>query len=92
MNKYFRISGKGINRKMVVSGMDIERKLKEKLLAVKVNILYVSGGCGNSFEAVIISGEFEGKQILTRHRLVNSVLKDEISQIHAFTQKWCRIS
>ncbi|OUT23800.1 hypothetical protein CAS74_000170 [Pichia kudriavzevii] len=30
---------------------------------------------------------FQGKNKLARHRLVNSALKDEISAIHAFTQK-----
>ncbi len=32
-----------------------------------------------------VSKEFEGKPLLQRHRLVNDALKEEISQIHAFT-------
>lgn len=46
-----------------------------------------SGGCGQSFEAVIVSGKFEGKRLLERHRLVNDCLAEELSHIHAFSQK-----
>lgn len=34
-----------------------------------------------------MSPEFAGKNSLKRHRLVNSALKDEIAQIHAWTAK-----
>ena len=47
----------------------------------------ISGGCGQSFEVLIVSNVFDGKPLLQRHRLVNECLKEEISQIHAFTQK-----
>jgi len=30
---------------------------------------------------------FEGKTILQKHRLVNDVVKTEIAQLHAFSQK-----
>ena len=46
------------------------------------------GGCGTAFEVVIVSPVFEKKLVLARHRLVNNALKNEIAQIHAFTQKW----
>jgi len=45
-----------------------------------------SGGCGQKFEVKIVSKLFEGKPLLQRHRLVNEVLKVEISQMHAFSQ------
>jgi stress-induced morphogen len=45
------------------------------------------GGCGQAFQAVIVSPQFESKNMLARHRLVNSVLKAEIAAIHAWTPK-----
>lgn len=46
-----------------------------------------AGGCGQMFEAIIVSTQFAKKMTLARHRLVNSVLKDEIAAIHAWTPK-----
>ena len=34
-----------------------------------------------------VSGQFEGKALLARHRLVNTVLEEELKTIHAFSQK-----
>ena len=45
------------------------------------------GGCGQAFQAVIVSPQFESKTMLARHRLVNSALKAEIAAIHAWTPK-----
>ena len=45
------------------------------------------GGCGQSFQAVIVSPLFEKKTSLARHRLVNGALKEEIAAIHAWTPK-----
>lgn len=45
------------------------------------------GGCGQAFQAVIVSDKFAGKTLLARHRLVNAVLKEEIPKIHAWTPK-----
>ncbi|KAI4158244.1 MAG: hypothetical protein LQ342_007618 [Letrouitia transgressa] len=44
-------------------------------------------GCGQAFNAVIVSSHFEKKSTLARHRLVNSTLKAEIAAIHAWTPK-----
>lgn len=47
-----------------------------------------SGTCeGGKFEAVIVSGAFDGKPLLERHRLVNSVLAAELKGVHAFSFK-----
>ena len=46
-----------------------------------------SGGCGQSFEVLVVSEKFEGKSLLQRHRLVNDCLSEEISLIHSFGQK-----
>ena len=39
----------------------------------------------NKFQVIIEADAFEGQSILKRHRLVNDILKDEISKIHAFS-------
>ena len=51
------------------------------------NLRTFSGGCGQAFEAVIVSPQFTKKTTLARHRLVNSALKTEIAAIHAWTPK-----
>jgi stress-induced morphogen len=52
-----------------------------------LSITDISGGCGSSFTATIVSPDFEGKTLLQRHRLVNGVLKEEIKRIHAWTPR-----
>ncbi|KAK4517831.1 Isocitrate dehydrogenase [NADP], mitochondrial precursor (Oxalosuccinate decarboxylase) [Mucor velutinosus] len=59
----------------------------EKLGAQHVEVEDLSAGCGQMFEVVIVSPIFEGKRLLARHKLVNEALKEEISKVHAFTQK-----
>ncbi|KXT01737.1 hypothetical protein AC578_2735 [Pseudocercospora eumusae] len=61
--------------------------LREKLDAVHVEIADLSGGCGQMFEAIIVSAQFSKKTTLARHRLVNSALKQEIAAVHAWTPK-----
>ncbi|KAH8153693.1 uncharacterized protein LAJ45_02506 [Morchella importuna] len=70
-----------------VSAAALEAAIIEKLKATHVELKDTSGGCGQMFEAVIVSQEFAKKTSLMRHRLVNSALKDEISRVHAWTQK-----
>ena len=47
----------------------------------------MSDGCGAKFNALIVSPKFDGIPLLQRHRMVNSVLEDELKSIHAFTMK-----
>jgi stress-induced morphogen len=61
--------------------------LKSKLAATYISIQDMSGGCGQAFNAVIVSPEFEKKTLLARHRMVNSALKQEIAAIHAWTPR-----
>ncbi|KAL5045259.1 hypothetical protein BDW71DRAFT_184571 [Aspergillus fruticulosus] len=65
----------------------LKGKLVEQLQAQHVEIEDLSGGCGQAFQAVIVSPQFEKKTMLARHRLVNSALKAEIAAIHAWTPK-----
>ncbi|TKA83122.1 hypothetical protein B0A55_00901 [Friedmanniomyces simplex] len=61
--------------------------IKTKLEASHVDIQDLSGGCGQMFEAIIVSPQFTKKTTLARHRLVNGTLKEEIAAIHAWTPK-----
>ncbi|ODM22875.1 hypothetical protein SI65_00464 [Aspergillus cristatus] len=65
----------------------VRSKLIEKLQAQHVEIEDLSGGCGQAFMAIIVSPQFESKNMLARHRLVNAALKEEIAAIHAWTPK-----
>lgn len=70
-----------------VTASSLTATLKEKLGASHVQIEDMSGGCGQAFNAIIVSEQFEKKTLLARHRLVNSTLKEEIAAIHAWTPK-----
>lgn len=72
---------------MSLSADSFRELIKEKLQASLVQVEDMSGGCGQAFAVIIVSPNFEGKNKLMRHRLVNNALKEEIASIHAFTQK-----
>lgn len=72
---------------MSLTAETLTQIIKERLQATEVEVQDMSGGCGQAFAVIIVSDVFLGKNKLARHRLVNASLKDEISQIHAFTQK-----
>ncbi|CDO53259.1 similar to Saccharomyces cerevisiae YGL220W FRA2 Protein involved in negative regulation of transcription of iron regulon [Geotrichum candidum] len=65
----------------------LKSAITERLDATHVEVVDASGGCGQAFEVVIVSEQFQGKNKLFRHRLVNKALQAEIQSIHAFTQK-----
>ncbi|KAK9900655.1 bola-like protein [Cystobasidium minutum MCA 4210] len=52
-----------------------------------VQIFDISGGCGQSYEVIIVSKAFEKLPTFRRHKLVNAALKAEIAELHAFSQK-----
>lgn len=64
-----------------LSGMSILRRRRLPTL------MQCSGGCGQMFEAIIVSPQFAKKTTLARHRLVNNTLKEEVAAIHAWTPK-----
>lgn len=72
---------------MEINVSTLEEAITKRLNASHVEVQDMSGGCGQIFEAVIVSSEFKGKTTLARHRLVNNELKDEIAKVHAWTQK-----
>lgn len=67
---------------------DIQAKLQssEALQPVhSIKVIDASAGCGSFFNIDIVSPVFQGKSLIQQHRLVNGVLKEEISAIHGFT-------
>ncbi|SCU95397.1 LADA_0G15390g1_1 [Lachancea dasiensis] len=66
-----------------------QQGLHDKLSATIPNVKNVivtdtSNGCGQSFDVIVVSDTFLGKNKLQRCRLVNNALKEEVAQIHAF--------
>ncbi|XP_035447820.1 bolA-like protein 2 [Spodoptera frugiperda] len=72
---------------MVYTEAYLKEKLTKDLDAVHVEVTDDSDGCGAKFSVLIVSDKFQGKPLLARHRLVNTVLQEELKSIHAFTQK-----
>ncbi|KAJ5679722.1 hypothetical protein N7462_007966 [Penicillium macrosclerotiorum] len=52
-----------------------------------IDLQDLSGGCGQAWQATIVSTKFEGMNLLKRHRTVNKILKEDIDEIHAWTPK-----
>ena len=66
----------------------IESKLREGLnphhLAVEnESHNHNRGSTESHFKVVVVSDQFDGKSALERHRLVHSLLKEELAEIHA---------
>jgi len=73
---------------MPVSGEALEQAIRAKVEGVEdVKVFDISGGCGQSFEVIIVSTAFEKLPTFRRHKMVNAALKDEIASLHAFSQK-----
>lgn len=70
-----------------LSAEEFSNIIKDRLNATEVEVQDMSGGCGQAFAVIIVSDIFKNKNKLSRHRLVNNALKNEIDSIHAFTQK-----
>jgi len=71
----------------LVSCESLKSALLTKLEAKHVEVFDTSGGCGQSFDVIVVSDRFEGINRLQRHRLVNEAVKTEIAKLHAFSQK-----
>lgn len=72
----------------MVSQSELEAAIRDKVQHVSALVVNdVSGGCGQAYDVIIVSEAFSGLNTLKRHRLVNDVLKEQIAQLHAFSQK-----
>jgi stress-induced morphogen len=68
---------------MGITDKQLEAVIVEKFQPTQVTVQDISGGCGSSFKVTIVSALFEGKSLLERHRLVYSILENEMKEIHA---------
>ncbi len=84
---------------------EIERKLAEGIHAQHLEVINESGnhnvppGSESHFKVVIVSGDFAGKNLLARHRLINGLLADELAgkihalAIHTYTEdEWRKLN
>ncbi|KAM5538835.1 hypothetical protein V8D89_007557 [Ganoderma adspersum] len=72
---------------MPISAADLETAIRRAMPVLHLEIEDTSNGCGENYEVFVVSSAFEGKNTLARHRFINEVLKDQIAQMHAFSQR-----
>ncbi|PPR02832.1 hypothetical protein CVT24_002229 [Panaeolus cyanescens] len=69
---------------MPIDKIALEKAIKRAIPVSHLEIEDQSSGCGESYAIVLV---FQGKTTLARHRFINELLKDQIAQMHAFSQK-----
>ncbi|KAH9837812.1 bola protein [Rhodofomes roseus] len=72
---------------MPISRDHLEGAIRSAIPIIHLDIIDQSNGCGENYAVFVVSPAFEGKNTLARHRFINEVLKDQIAQMHAFSQK-----
>ncbi|KIJ60472.1 hypothetical protein HYDPIDRAFT_98755 [Hydnomerulius pinastri MD-312] len=72
---------------MPIQIADLELAVRNAFPVTHLEIEDQSSGCGESYAIFLVSEVFEGKTTLARHRLINETLKEQIAQMHAFSQK-----
>ncbi|KZT24931.1 bola-like protein [Neolentinus lepideus HHB14362 ss-1] len=72
---------------MAVDTVELETTLRTSIPISHLEIIDQSNGCGENYAILVVSDAFEGKNTLARHRFVNELLKKQIAQMHAFSQK-----
>ncbi|KAI9571837.1 bola protein [Boletus coccyginus] len=65
----------------------LEQAIRDAFPVSHLQIEDQSSGCGENYFVLLVSEAFEGKTTLAKHRLINDTLKEQISQMHAFSQK-----
>lgn len=70
---------------------DYERKiygiLSKQLEPSELEVADISGGCGSMFAINVTSPKFKGLTMVKQHKLVNSILADEIAKWHGLQLK-----
>ena len=66
----------------------IESKLKDELSpefleVINESHMHSGPATESHFKVIAVTDAFEGKMLIARHRLINSILADELEQIHA---------
>ncbi|GMM53739.1 Bol3 protein [Maudiozyma humilis] len=60
----------------------VYKKLQEALNPSHLSVHDISGGCGSMYNIVVKSKSFNELTTIKQHKLVNSILKDEIGRWH----------
>lgn len=60
----------------------IQAKLTKALEPKRLQVVDISGGCGSMFAIDVTSAKFRGLSIVKQHKLVNEILKEDISRWH----------
>ncbi|KZO94954.1 bola-like protein [Calocera viscosa TUFC12733] len=72
----------------MVAQSEIESTLRAALPKLaRIEIEDQSSGCGENYSVLIVSDDFEGLITIKRHRLVNEILRKQIAEMHAFSQR-----
>ncbi|KAI0085545.1 bola protein [Irpex rosettiformis] len=66
---------------------DLESAIRTAIPVTHLEIIDQSNGCGENYAILVVSEAFEGKTTLARHRFINDLLRPQIAQMHAFSQK-----
>ncbi|EDO15747.1 hypothetical protein Kpol_1049p4 [Vanderwaltozyma polyspora DSM 70294] len=62
-------------------------KLSKELNPSNLRVQDISGGCGSMFAIDVTSDKFKGLSMIKQHKLVNEILRDDISQWHGLQLK-----
>jgi stress-induced morphogen len=66
----------------------IDSKLRASLPTLTHLVLQdKSGGCGQALLVIVVATEFSDLKLLERQQKVNTILAEEIAQVHAFELK-----
>lgn len=71
----------------MVSTVEIERKIKEKINTSHLEVIDLRGG--DHIQIIIVSKDFENKSLVEQHKLIYDILQDEMktNEIHALALK-----
>ncbi|KAF2003162.1 bola-like protein, partial [Amniculicola lignicola CBS 123094] len=67
--------------------LHIFNKVKGELEPVRLEVQDISGGCGSMYAIEIESPKFAGLSVIKQHKLVNTVLAEEIKGWHGVRLK-----
>ncbi|KAF2270265.1 bola-like protein [Lojkania enalia] len=62
--------------------LNVFHKIRTELDPVKLEVQDISGGCGSMYAIEVESPRFKGLSVIKQHKLVNSVLAEEIKNWH----------
>jgi stress-induced morphogen len=76
-----------LRRFSFVTKSQLENKLTSSMKIQTLEVIDTSGGCGSQFVIKIKSPDFNGKNLIAQHRMVNEILKEELKEIHSLQLK-----